>query len=382
MASSTTPELRAFTERCVRSWVDLDLAQRHFRVAEVAEWAAVEGLTSVQDIRHYFSSEAAAAQASEGVRLAWLTAQREPAVDPTALAATRRLGGTAAAASRRGATVARLRVRICRLRPPKSNQIPSEAKDEAARRAAATRLARASLAWGPQAGIAKGAATPLPAARSNRLVAITVKRLSRHEARVLDNAARAWAKWCSWLQRNNIEEVCEQVLSDAGLPEEFVEDVGSDAPTSKLALWNSLAFMAKHVAAPVVIEPARKPRRTTSAAARPPGQATVAETHILLVLQAVFQSMLAASDWRTGVVAAGLCMAYACVRYKHIQRSRPWTRAAHGCRFQAFRDRKGDRTAFLWYLPWSTAARPWDPAELFWEHWHNWDGDRKYPTSQ
>ena len=80
--------------------------------------------------------------------------------------------------------------------------------------------------------------------------------------------------------------VCEQVLSDANLPKEFVEDVGSDAPTSMLALWNSLAFMARHVAAPVVI-PARKPRRTILVAARPPGQATVTETRMLLVLQAV-----------------------------------------------------------------------------------------------
>eukprot|EP00972_Heterocapsa_arctica_P065946 9729585-Heterocapsa_arctica.AAC.1 len=61
--------------------------------------------------------------------------------------------------------------------------------------------------------------------------------------------------------------------------------------------------------------------------------------------------MRAKNDWRAGIVAAALVQASACVRYCHMQRSRPWARYPHGVWFQAYRGKTGAREAFRWYAP-------------------------------
>ena len=80
--------------------------------------------------------------------------------------------------------------------------------------------------------------------------------------------------------------------------DDFIAATASRAPTAAQALWNALAFAVKHLKAPLLLNPATKPRRQAGegGAVQEPEQAAVCEPEMLVRLEAALNIMMAKND--------------------------------------------------------------------------------------
>ena len=70
--------------------------------------------------------------------------------------------------------------------------------------------------------------------------------------------------------------------------------------------------------------------RGADGAVEPAAQALAAEPEVLLFLMATFTEMVKRADWRAGVLAGAFVISFACLRFRHLQRSHPFSQCPHG----------------------------------------------------
>ena len=325
------------------------------------ELAATDGLESLADFAYRFVSEPEAA--ARGVKRAWAAAraragscaasigavaraaQRPAPVRPAPQPAPAPLGEPATAGARN-----------C----PRSRakRQTAEEEDRRARRDAAAEVARLTAAWrvdldDRQRGLAASADGPV------------ARRLAHFETASLRGALRAWGSWCAWAEARALDP-CAAAACPLTV-DEFVLGHRS-ARTSARAVWGRLRWLRDHASAPFRLEappPAEDPE--TGAGPPPPKQAVVLEPEMLFWAEDRLRQCTETAGRMRLANAAVIAMAFGCVRYQHLLRSRPLERCKCAVWFRCFRGKQGApgaRGAFDWALPAGAAA------DLLWREWH------------
>ncbi len=239
--------------------------------------------------------------------------------------------------------------------------------EQADREHAAADAVDLSLSWAPGAGLAAG--LPMEGAFLARRRLACIARVSAYEVRVVRAALREWARFQAWLVQEGMQALPENFVYPAAIVEQYVAEQVS-APTASLASWNALAWLKRHLKAPVEVDRSARPRKAPSAGAavQQTQQAEVAEPEMLMALEVELSRMERVRDWRMLVVASALICAYACMRFGHLQRSRPVRAAEVGVWFLAYRGKQAGRAQFYWFLP-RFGITGIDLAGLVWREW-------------
>ena len=234
---------------------------------------------------------------------------------------------------------------------PKPRPVVTVTRDQEARLAAARQAVDLSWSWAPIAGLKKIATTPSEVVLT-RLHESQVRRISRFEAATILRTLTTWTKWVSYLRELGIEDVLEVTNDFQFLAQEFIESATTSASSAKTR-FHHVKWLVEHLKAPIPIEGIYVPVQEASLA-RPPQQAVVGTINLIAFLEEACGLFWHSEPFQSAPLAMALAMAHGCIRYIHLQRSRPLYRTASFVVFQAFRGKTksdGVRAAFQWVLP-------------------------------